>query len=154
MGRLLFGLIVGVAGGAAVSMLNVNGYTLVAPLVALAAGLALGVALGWGRREPSRALGWGLVTGGLAGLLIASGQLAGVWQALASPRAPDWLRGLDAGSDLFWLLAGGTAVLCLLLAAVSAGALAGVVSAWTGFHPRRARPAGDRLTSLLPGVSE
>lgn len=145
MWRLLIGLVVGIAGGAAVSLLNTDGYTLSAPLVALGAGLALGILLGWKREGPRRALGGGMVAGGLAGLLIAASQLAGAWQALANPLAPYWLRGLNPNGVLFWALAVGLAALCLLLVIAPAGALAGVTSAWTGFRPvprRTPRSAG------------
>ena len=157
LGRLVIGLIVGIAGGAVIAVLNVDGHTLVAPLVALVGGLTLGVALGWRRPGPGRALGLGLLVGGLAGLLMAGGQLVGVWQALASPRAPEWLRTFTPGGQHFWWLAGGLATLCLLLAAGFTGALAGVVSAWTGYHapPSVSATSADGASDyLLPGTAE
>lgn len=151
MGRLLLGVIAGALGGAAIIGLDVAGYTLAGPLLALALALILGIALGWRRARAGSALGAGLLVGGVAGLLMGGGQLAGVWQALSSPRSPDWLLALVPGGDLFWALAGSTAALCVLLASLLSGAVAGLVAGWTGYHARpnvRLEP----LDTLLPGA--
>jgi hypothetical protein len=155
MWRLIIGLVVGIAGGVAISLLNTDGYLLVAPLVALGAGLTLGLLLGWKREGPLRALGGGTVAGGLAGLLIAASQLAGLWQSSANPLAPDWLRSLTPNDVMFRALAAGTTALCLLLVMVPAGALAGIVSAWTGYRrdPRRAAGATTNMRLMPTAIS-
>lgn len=157
MSRFVTGLIIGAIGVAAIYTMNLNGYTLAAPLVGLAGGLLIGILVGWRNPRPGRALGVGLGTGLLAGLLMLGGQVAGVPRALTGPRASAWMRAITPGSDLFWWLAGGTGALCLILAAGVAGFLAGVLSAWTGVGVRARPPAATRsaeAASLLPGPFE
>lgn len=145
MGRLVISLLVGVAGSVAIMALNQRQFSMGAPLVGLVAALLLGLILGLRRPKPGRALGVGLALGGLAGLVMAAGQVYGLTTGIDSLRLPAVL--LDQMDDitLFWTLAGLSAGMCFLFAMGVTGALAGIVSSWTGLRGTGVPGRGARV---------
>ncbi|HEX9035717.1 MAG TPA: hypothetical protein VF808_01875 [Ktedonobacterales bacterium] len=144
MGRFLFSLLIGVVGAAVIVALNLNHRSLVAPLIGLAGGLLLGLVTGWRHPRPGRALGRGLLLGAVMGALMAGGQVYGLARSSESLRLPAWL--LDQMDDvtLFQWLVGLTAGACFLFAAGVSGALAGIVSAWSGLRAGVGQPVSRR----------
>ena len=157
MGRFVIGLIVGAIGAAAIYAMNMSVLTLLAPLVAMACGLLIGVLLGWRNPHPGGALVSGLLTGALAGVLMSIGQFAGVDKVVHFTQVPVWMRDISPYSPMYGWLTRGMGGLLMLLTASVAGFFAGLLSAWTGFRtpPTPAwSPAPEDVMSLLPGPPE
>jgi hypothetical protein len=158
MGRFVIGLIVGALGAAAIFAIDLGGFTLSPPLVAMAGGLLIGALLGWRNPYPGKALVSGLLTGGLAGLLMGIGQFVGVSQAVHLPHIPVWMRDISQYSPMYGWLTRGMGGLMLLLLAGIGGAFAGLLSAWTGLSPRAQAAAvpvrSAEAANLLPGPAE
>lgn len=159
MGRFVIGLIVGAIGAAAIFAMDLGRFTLLAPLVGIGGGLLIGALLGWRHPQPGKALVSGLLVGSLAGFLMGIGQFIGISHAVAIPGIPAWMRHISQYSARYGWLTRGMGGLLIILAGGVAGALAGLLSSWTGFGPRAQslsrRPATPiESTSLLPGPAE
>ncbi len=158
MGRFVIGLIVGAMGAAAIYTLNLNQYTLLAPLMGMAGGMLVGALLGWRNPRPGGALVSGLLIGGLAGFLMGIGQFIGVSRIVHFANITVWMRDISQYSARYGWLTRGMGGLLILLTAGVAGAFAGLLSAWTGLgpharHPSRAAAPAEGA-SLLPETAE
>lgn len=143
MVRLIAGLLVAGAGGVAVVALDLRQAGALAPLVGLAVGLLLGLIAGWRAPRPGHVVESALLAGALAGALLAILQVYGllrVEQSATGLRLPGWLLAQATVVTLFWWLAGASAILCFLFTMGVSGAMAGIVSAWTGLRARVAAP--------------
>lgn len=127
MNRYLAGLITGALAAAGAIMLDERRLSLLVIVVAMAAGLVAGALVGWRAPKPRAALFSGALTGVMAGALFLLADLAGGAAAAPRPAA----------------LAAVSLVICVVVAA----ALAGIVSAWTGY------PHSDEETPQRAGSS-
>ncbi len=113
MRRYWVGLIVGALAGAGAALLGRQHLSLLAVVVALASGLLIGPLVGWRAPQPRAALRAGSLAGAIAGALLAAGALIGGVAAARSALA--------------------VALVSLALCVGLSAALAGMVSAWTGY---------------------
>lgn len=157
MVRFVIGLIVGAIGAVAIFALNMSAFTLLAPLVAMACALVIGALQGWRNPHPGGALGSGLLTGALAGVLMGIGQFFSVARVVHVAQVPVWMRDISQYSAMYGWLTRGMGGLLVLLTALVAGFFAGLLSAWTGFRMPAMpawSPTPEDVMSLLPGPPE
>ncbi len=130
MNRYLAGLVIGVVAAGSVVALDLRHLSLLVVVVALVAGMVAGALAGWRTPQPRAALLAGLLVAAIAGAPLVVAALA--TGAIASH------RGLAV------------ALLSLALCVGSGVAVAGLISAWTGYPGSDAESQPERANASGP----